>query len=125
MTDFRTKLTAGGQDAVSLVLGLGLIVSPWVFGFEGIAAAFWNALIVGAAIVILSLLALRDFHNWEEWLDAAVGAWLVISPWILGIVSDRALPGADAATWLFVAIGLLIVAMASWSLIRHDRGAHA
>jgi hypothetical protein len=44
-----------------------LIISPWVLGFSGMAAAMWNAVIVGAVVGILALWALgtdKDIGGW-------------------------------------------------------------
>ena len=40
--------------------GIWLFVTPWVFGFTGLAAAAWNAWIVGGALILFALLAYAD-----------------------------------------------------------------
>jgi len=40
---------------VKLVLGLWVVVSPWVLGFSGITIALWSNVIAGALIVIFAL----------------------------------------------------------------------
>ncbi len=35
------------------LLGIWLIISPWVLGFSGDMAAVWNAVIVGIIVLIL------------------------------------------------------------------------
>ncbi|WP_420107554.1 SPW repeat domain-containing protein [Mesorhizobium qingshengii] len=40
----------------------------------------WNQHIVGVAVVILAAVALFAFKSWEEWLNVALGAWLLVSP---------------------------------------------
>ncbi len=94
------------QDGVNLVLGLWLVVSPWILSFTSNAAALWNALIVGAIFVALSLLALVDAKPWEEWSELVVAVWLLVSPWILGY---SALP---APTWNAVIIAVAVGAVA-------------
>lgn len=42
------------QGWVNLILGLWLIISPWVLGFSTVAGAMWNSLIVGIVVAILS-----------------------------------------------------------------------
>lgn len=39
-------------------LGVLLVISPWVMGFDGIAAMAWTAWAVGAVAIVMGLLAL-------------------------------------------------------------------
>lgn len=121
MTDFWKKLTENWQDGVNLALGLWLIASAWALGFTGVSAAFWNAMAAGAVIVVTAITALTRFHEWEEWADAALGVWLILSPWILGF--NEAIPAA--ATWNFVVVGALTILLAVWSIKTHRDSAHA
>ncbi|MSU88008.1 hypothetical protein GE300_00060 [Rhodobacteraceae bacterium 2CG4] len=121
MADFLKKTNEGWQDVVCLLAGIWLMLSPWILGFAGMQLALWNALLFGAVIAVMAILAIVQFHDWEEWADMAVGAWLVISPWVLGFaaLTAGAEGGAFAATWNFVVIGLLTLALAAWSLRSH------
>ena len=51
----------------NVVLGLWLVISPWLLGFNGIMAAMWNAVIVGAIVAILAL--------WALGTDIDIGGW--------------------------------------------------
>jgi hypothetical protein len=42
----------------NVVLGAWLAAAPFVLGFAGITSALWNALIVGALVVVLAAVAL-------------------------------------------------------------------
>ncbi len=42
------------QGWFNLILGLWLIVSPWLLGFSTVAAAMWNSVIVGIVVAALS-----------------------------------------------------------------------
>jgi hypothetical protein len=97
------------QDWINLVLAAFLFVSPWLFDFAGLAAAAWNAWVCGVIIAVLALAAIVRFAAWEEWINLALGAWLVIAPWVLGFSA------AAAATWSHVILGLVIIAFAGWS----------
>lgn len=39
---------------LSVLLGVWLIISPWVLGFTTNTNAFWNAILVGIAVVVVS-----------------------------------------------------------------------
>ncbi|MEK9154621.1 MAG: SPW repeat protein [Patescibacteria group bacterium] len=43
---------------VNLVLGVWILISPWVLGFSGFAPALWSNIIVGVLIAIFALWAL-------------------------------------------------------------------
>lgn len=99
------------QDSVNLVLGVWLVISPWVLQFAAEPRAMWNAVILGVVIAAAAILALVQFREWEEWADMAFGLWLIVSPWVLGFAATLA-----AATWNFVVVGVLTIALAAWSL---------
>lgn len=43
-----------------MVLGVWLILSPWILGFSGEAGATWNAVIVGLLVGLLALSVARE-----------------------------------------------------------------
>jgi hypothetical protein len=98
------------QDGINLILGCWLFISPWVLGFVGLEGPAWNAWIFGAVVALVSLAALSRFAAWEEWLNVALGAWLLMSPWVLGFAASRPL------MWNFVAVGAAVAALALWEL---------
>ena len=61
----------------------------------------WNACAIGVVIAVLSAAALWQFQWWEEWLSAVLGAWLIVSPWVLHFGAD------DIATGTKSLLGLL------------------
>ncbi len=48
------------------------------------------------------------FRVWEEWISVILGAWLVVSPWVLGV--------AVVPTVNFVIVGLLVLALALYEI---------
>ena len=55
------------QEWVNAVFGVWLILSPWLLGFSDLFAAMLNAVIVGAAVLILAVWALgtdKDIGGW-------------------------------------------------------------
>lgn len=101
------------QDTVNLVLGAALLVSPWVLGFASETTPTWNAFIVGAVIALLAVTALFAFEVWEEWVSAALGAWLIIAPWVLGFSAHA------TAMYTHVLIGIATIVLAFWSTSEH------
>lgn len=101
------------RDWLMLVLGAWLLVSPWLLGFAGAESTMilWNAVIVGVAVVVFAVAVLSKTQVWEEWVLLALGAWLILSPFLLGYA------GVTTALWNSVIVGLLVGADSVWSLI--------
>ncbi|WP_291855450.1 SPW repeat protein [Bradyrhizobium sp.] len=97
-------------DLVSLVIGLGLFLSPWVFGFSAESPMNWNAWLSGILIAALALVALAAFAEWPEWLTLAAGVWVVVSPWVVQFSSNA------TVTPLHVIAGIVVVVVAALRL---------
>ena len=108
--DTRTRLASQWKDVVNLILGLWLIVSPWALSFAADRRPMWNAVIIGVIIAVAALAALISFHKWEEWIEAALGLWLIISPYILGFTAQM------NATVNQVIVGIIVAALAIWTV---------
>ncbi len=104
------------QDTVNFLLGLALFLSPFVLDFGADRAPALNAHIVGAVIAILALATMLAFQAWEEWVSAALGAWLIIAPWVLGF------SGHATAMLTHVLIGIATLVLALWAAREHDSG---
>lgn len=91
----------------NLVLGAGLILAPWYFGFRSEDIAAWNAWITGATILALAALTLMRTREGEVYAIGAAGLWSCAAPWALGF--------QDAAAWAHVGLGVaLLVSAGSW-----------
>jgi hypothetical protein len=97
------------EDWASWAFGIWLCISPWALEFDLDRVPTRNAVIVGFLIILAEVITLSVFRPWEEWINVALGAWLVISPWVLGIAS----PAAKAN---FVIVGVLVVALAVYEM---------
>lgn len=77
-------------DCYAVAFGLFLFASPWLFAYvsEKVRIEVWAA---GAAVAAISIAAVVAFSEWEEWVNLLLGAWLVISPWVIGFVHTRAM----------------------------------
>jgi hypothetical protein len=71
------------QDWINLICGVLLFISPWALGFAGDLMAARTAWVGGAIIFVMSLAALVQFVEWEEWVARIVGALVIIAPWVL------------------------------------------
>lgn len=117
MSKYTEKLITHWQDAGNFVLGAWLFFSPWILGYAAEQTAAWNAWIFGAVIAAVAAGALYAYQRWEEWLNAALGVWLVISPWALGFTA------AATAMYNAIVVGLIVLALAFWAAMsEHDTG---
>jgi len=102
------------ENWVNFAVGLWLTLAPWMIPggiWEGRAvAASWNLWFSGTIVLVSSALALWSLKPWEEWVNLAVGAWLIVSPWILGYA------GVGWFAWTSVLSGLIIVVLSLLAL---------
>ncbi|MGH7489559.1 MAG: SPW repeat protein [bacterium] len=122
MADAQSRNFAMGrwQDGANLVLAIWLFISPWVLRFaftsdpQSTGAATTQAIdawVLAVIIAAMSLAALVRMQPWEEWINLLAGAWLVISPWVLGFSADR------TATGNMVVVGAIVFILAVWDLV--------
>jgi hypothetical protein len=85
-------------------LGLFLFLSPWLFAYAGNMGKL-DAWTSGLAIVLVSIMTLIAFSEWEEWLNFLLGLWLIFSPWILELSNKTAIH-------LSVGVGVIVIYLA-------------
>ena len=118
MANLDIARNARWQNVANFVLGAWLFISPWVLGFSDAGKVATNAWIFGIIIALLALSAIFAYQRWEEWLTAAIGVWVFISPWVLGAVSNARI------LWSSLVVGALLVILALWSSsLEHRSGA--
>jgi len=98
------------QDPLNAALGVWLILSPWLVGFQDLETPAMNAVAVGILLGAAALGATFVPRAWEEWTEGALGLWMVVSPWVLGFASMRD-PMMNA-----VVTGIAVVVLAAWVL---------
>jgi hypothetical protein len=97
-------------EGVSALLGLWLIVAPFAIGAPGESVAR-SGMIVGVLILILAAIRFTYKHTAAmSWGMVVLGAWTIMSPWVLRQTSG------DFRTWNYVLVGLIVVAMEAYSL---------
>ena len=104
------------QDWAGLLLGLAVLASPWLLDFSASAAPTWNAVIVGSAVILLSAVAITHLEPWEEWLQIALGLWLIVSSGMLDYGD------AHKALACHVGLGLMITLLAASELWEESQG---
>lgn len=111
MRDRYARMLGGGRD-VALVdgpvflAGLYCAISPWTVHFSGARPELaLNNLVIGIAVALLGLcLAMAPARMYGlSWAIAALGIWMIISPWVVSTTG----PGAGAIA-NNVAVGAVI-----------------
>jgi hypothetical protein len=97
------------QDPINALLGVWLIISPWVLGFSGTVSATGNFVIVGILLLAAALGAMYVPKKWEEWVESVLGLWMIVSPWIVRYTTVHSAK-VDA-----VVAGIVILVLGLWA----------
>ena len=111
------------QDIASLLLGVWLVLSPFVLGFAG--AATWLTIVLGLCVILFAVEGFVIPSYLEEWGEVLLGLALVVAPWT--VVYESA-----SATVSSMVSGILVILFAVWELMTdrdfitwwHDRWHH-
>jgi hypothetical protein len=112
----RSYSAAGTPAVVNFILGIWILISPFVLGYSGNISAMWNNVIVGIVIVMISA-----FRIWARsspslsWINFAAGIWLIISPWAVRFIAG---PGF---AWHQVVLGIVVAIVAAVSAMGTSR----
>ena len=105
--------TANTLSWLVAAAGVWELLAPFILGYADIAVAVWNAIIVGIALIALGAwAALTKTANTErnlDWVTAAVGLWLVLSPFVLGFAV------ITVAMWNAIIVGIIVIALSAWA----------
>ncbi len=97
------------------VAGLWEIVAPFIFGMTATTAFLWDAIIIGLALVVLGVWAAlanqETTVKYLNWINAVLGLWLIIAPFVLSYSS------AAAAMWNDIIIGLVVLVLGAWAAL--------
>ena len=109
-------MSAKWQDWASFALGLWLAVSPWIAGYAEHAGATANAVTAGLVLALAShfecVACEEDLP--VEWLNLAIGTWLVSAPFIIDF-------GSRVAAANSIAVGASVVGLAASALSLYKR----
>jgi hypothetical protein len=93
------KISTKAHGVLDYLMGLLLIVSPWLFGFANGGVAQWLPIVLGAMMLVMSLctnyeagavklISMRTHLG----VDLAAGILLAASPWLFGFYEWVYLP---------------------------------
>lgn len=103
----QRKSTARGLGVANLVLGLWLIISPFILGYS--TGAITNSVILGIIVAILAIIRLSaPSQSWASWLNGVAGLWLILAPFIFNFMSP-------AVLWNELIVGVIVAALGFWN----------
>ena len=106
-TQFKMKRW---QDQLILLLGLWLVVTPWVYTYPQGSPQMINAVVSGLVIAVLAAFDLYKTYFWAVVVNLLVGIWVAVSPWVLRLAEQSTL------MWNFVIAGIAVAVLALWEL---------
>jgi SPW repeat len=101
--------STAGVSWINIVLGIWVIISPFVVQFTRFPAAMWNNVIVGIVIAALAIIrtSVPRQTGWS-WANVILGIWMIISPFALGAMTT-------AILWNNIILGIVIALIATGS----------
>jgi hypothetical protein len=96
------------EDGASMILGLLVVLSPWLSGAATSTAIMTITGFVGFLIVAMAGLEMVSLQRWEETIETLCGTWLIASPFVFGY-------GGALRSW-HIALGVVVVALALFEL---------
>ncbi len=103
-------------------VGAWEVAAPFVLGATATTAFLADAIIVGAALVVLGAwAALSDQQGTDralDWINALVGVWLIAAPFVLGYT------GVAGALWNDVIVGIAVAVLGGWAAVALGQAQH-
>ncbi|MDZ7705360.1 MAG: SPW repeat protein [Trueperaceae bacterium] len=108
--DLRAEYV-GYASGLNLAFALWLIITPFVFAYDH-ALATWNGVVVGALVGVFAVVRLQNRFGapWLSWLNVMLGAWLFVSPFVLGFNT------LFVALWNNLLLGFFVAVAGLWSV---------
>ncbi|WP_156727065.1 SPW repeat protein [Streptomyces apocyni] len=120
----RATSSPRGQavEALAFLTGVYLAASPWIAGFSGITALATTNLILGIAYVLCMgpLGSAFERTHAMAWCAVCIGAFTIISPWIVTGNVDT-----TRTVWNNVIVGAVALVLGAAMAATGERGAGA
>jgi len=103
--------TASG---LNFIAGIYLIISAWIGSINGGERA--NGIIFGIIVAILAASRFAESTGpWASWLNALIGIWLIISPWVYGFAGSGWM-------WNSIVVGIIMLVLGFWAASSTNHG---
>lgn len=107
--------TAKTLSWIVALFGLWEVIAPFLLGYSATGAAMWDAIIIGVVLIVLAgwaaLVNQEGTIKSLSWINAVLGLWLIIAPFILAYSS------VAAAMWNDIIVGVVVAVLAGWAAL--------
>ena len=103
------------HDWANVVFGAVLIIAPWLYGYAGKPVVAETGWATGAVVMIMALATILRFAEWEEWVEIALGIWIIAAPMVLSF------KGVELAVQVHVIIGVALIISTGMKLLHLHR----
>jgi SPW repeat len=112
------------EDWAGLGLGLLVLFSPWIVEQSSQSLAVRSAVVTGIVLVLVAGLEMTRLYRWHEVVTLLAGAWLFVSPFVLGYSSVQPLATWHLALGAFITLLSALEIWQDWGLSDDDLAAH-
>ena len=94
------------------ILGLGMAVAPFAFGYNTNSLALWTSVVLGVIVALASLYEAMDEAKakWEWWVVGIAGILAAIAPFVFGFTLTT------TALWTIIALGAIMFVVAGYEV---------
>ncbi len=95
--------------------GVWMIIASFVLGYGTGTPPFWDAFIVGIVFIVLgawaALVNQEGTDRTLDWINALVGLWLLISPFVMSYAN------VTAPLYNDIIIGIIAIILGAWAAL--------
>ncbi len=105
--DSRTSVYYG--SGLNVLAGIWLIIAPFALGYSADIPGtndLWLGIVIGVLALVRLFAPLRS--AWISWINAILGVWLVVAPFVLSYANNT--PRVND-----IVLGILVIAFSLWS----------
>lgn len=102
-------------SGVDALVGVWLIVAPWVLGFSDVPSAMWTDISVGTTIMLVALLRILNPDQTVPlgWVNVVLGACFITAPFVIPYASRV---HTNPIYWNDILSGVGVLWFAIWSM---------
>jgi hypothetical protein len=102
-------------SGVDALVGIWLIVAPWVLGFSDVPSAMWTDISVGTTIMLVALLRILNPDQTVPlgWVNVVLGACFITAPFVIPYASGV---HTNPIYWNDILSGVGVLWFAIWSM---------
>lgn len=98
------------QDQLVLILGIWIIISPFVFSYPYGSGGAINAYCSGALMVILAAVSMAGTFPWAVGLNVLLSIWVIVCPWVVNDIPDTSFDANE------ISAGIVSIILLVWEL---------